>query len=125
MDWYDSLNKPPLTPPDYVFPIVWSILYLLIAISFSLYASAGGLQDYIGLVLFGLQLLLNIAWSPVFFQARQLGWSLVIILLMWGFILATLLRFYTTSPASAYLLVPYLVWVSLATYLNAYIWWNN
>lgn len=125
MDWYDTLTKPPLTPPGYVFPIVWSILYVLIAISFIAHLSTRDTQNYLGLILFGIQLLLNISWTPAFFQARQLGWSLVIILLMWVFILLTIIEFYKVYPISAYLLVPYLIWVSIATYLNAYIWWNN
>ena len=125
MNWYDNLNKSKLTPPPYVFPIVWSFLYLTIAVSLGINISAGGLNNKWGITFFILQLLLNISWSPVFFKLRQPGKSLLIVIGMLVFISLTIREFLKTSPISGYILLPYLIWVSLATYLNAYIWWYN
>ena len=118
MDWYKSLKKSPLTPPSYVFGIVWPVLYFLILISFITYIPH---STTMGFVFFGIQLLLNLSWSPVFFRYKNPQLALGIVSLMWIFILLTILTFYKTSKLSAYLLIPYFIWVSFATYLNWYI----
>lgn len=123
--WYESLNKSNITPPDYVFPIVWSILYISISIAAGLFIKAGGLSNSWGITFFTIQLALNLSWSPVFFKYRKIGLGLLICIGMWVSILATIIAFGNTSPLAAYILIPYLVWVSLATYLNGYIYANN
>lgn len=121
--WYDTLKKSPLTPPTAVFPVAWTILYLMIFCSFFIYL--GSEPTIMGLTVFIISLLLNFSWSPVFFRARKIGLSLIIIILMWLSIIATIFQVGMRSQLSARLLYPYLAWVTFATYLNAYIWWNN
>lgn len=122
-DWYEQLVKSKLTPPNYVFPIVWSILYLMIIASFIIYLT--GTKTTTGIILFCIQTGLNLAWSPVFFKWKNPKLALVIVGLMWLFILFTIISFHSTNPLASYLLIPYLIWVSLATYLNYYIVANN
>jgi len=120
-DWYSTLNEPPGTPPNWVFGPVWSVLYAMIGLSFALVWHRGfqDLQGKIALILFAEQLILNLAWTPVFFGAHQLLISLVVIAMLLLSILATILAFSRRSKTAALLLVPYLMWVSYATYLNA------
>lgn len=121
--WYNNLAKSKLTPPDFVFPIVWTILYMMIIASFIVYLL--GNKTNIGFIFFGIQMVLNLIWSPVFFRMKNIKLSLMIIILMWAFILITIIVFYQTNPLSSYLLIPYFIWVSLATYLNIFIFIYN
>ena len=123
--WYEQLKKPTITPPPWVFPVVWSILYICIAISGFLYFRQTGLNYTTGALIFVIQVALNLAWSPIFFLKKMIRLALVDILLLWVFILLNIIFFHPQSPAAAYLLIPYLVWVSLATYLNLYIVIHN
>lgn len=122
-EWYKTLNKSKLTPPDFVFPIVWNILYLMIIISFIIY-----LRDKpttIGITLFIIQMILNLSWSPVFFTKKDTKLAFYIIILLIIFLVLTIINFYNTNKLSSYLLLPYLIWVLLASYLNYYIISNN
>lgn len=124
--WYPALVKPPLTPPDLVFPIVWTLLYALMAVAAWLVWRNSGLQRTHGaLTLFGLQLLLNLAWSALFFGLQRPDLALAEIVVLWGMIAATLLAFLRHDRRAALLLVPYLAWVGFAIWLNAGIWWLN
>ncbi len=119
MEWFDSLNKPFLSPPDWLFAPVWTILYILIAISFLLFIKGGMTKEKrLPLAFFIIQMLLNFAWSPVFFRLENIGGALAIIIFMWLFILLTIIFFFKHSKLASILLVPYLVWVSFAFYLN-------
>lgn len=119
MDWFDNLNKPFLNPPDWLFAPVWTILYILIAISFLLFLKGGmNKEKRMPLIFFIIQMLLNFAWSPVFFGLENIALALVIIFLMWIFILLTVIVFFKHSKLAALLLLPYLIWVSFAFYLN-------
>jgi benzodiazapine receptor len=118
-NWYNKLNKSVLTPPPIVFSIVWTILYLTIIASFVVYLR--NKPALLGIVFFLIQLGLNLSWTPVFFRLKRINLSLLIIILTWIFILLTMFVFYQTSRLSAYLLIPYVLWVSFAIYLNAYI----
>lgn len=115
-DWYHDLVKTPGTPPPWVFGPVWSLLYLLMG-------TAAGLlvvrKAWSVLGWFGVQFLLNLAWSPVFFGSRQPGVALGIIVAMLVLIIATLLKAKPVSRTATWLLVPYAVWVGYATWLNA------
>jgi len=122
--WYQNLNKSPLTPPNWVFPVVWSVLYMTIAVSGVMYFTSGKTST-IATTFFITQLVLNLSWSPAFFKYRRIGLSLAICGLMWIFILLTIIQFKQVSPITGYLLLPYLAWVSLAFYLNGYIWIKN
>ena len=124
-EWYNNLNKSSITPPSIVFPIVWTGLYISIAASFVLFILQDGLSDRMAITFFIIQMVLNLMWTPVFFRLHELKLSLFIVILMWIFILLTILRFTKKVPIAGYLLIPYIIWVSLAIYLNGYIYYNN
>lgn len=118
--WYAGLVKPPFNPPAWVFAPVWTILYALMGLSaYLVYAKGPGRKETRrALAVFAGQLLLNALWSVVFFGAHLILGAAVVILLLWGMILASILLFSRISRAAAYLLVPYILWVSFATVLN-------
>ncbi|SEK78578.1 TspO/MBR family protein [Halomonas daqiaonensis] len=125
-DWYAGLVKPPLTPPDLAFPIAWGTLYLLMAIAaWRATLAAPAASRWYTLWPFVAQLAVNALWSILFFGLHWMLVALVDLLLLWGLIVLTLRRFARVSPLAAWLLVPYLAWVSFAAYLNAAVWWLN
>ena len=119
--WYATLNKPFFAPPNWVFGPVWTLLYFLMGVSFYLVWKQGIKQKRVRIacLLFLAQLGFNLIWSPIFFglQAPLLG--LIVIMAMWMLIVMTMKKFYLLSRPAFYLLVPYLLWVSFATLLNA------
>jgi tryptophan-rich sensory protein len=118
--WYAGLAKPPFNPPGWVFAPVWTILYALMGLSAYLVYEKGA-QSKEGrkaLWVFAVQLLLNALWSIVFFGAHQILGAAVLIVVLWVMIAVTIRLFSRTSKAAAYLLVPYILWVSFATVLN-------
>lgn len=121
--WYPALAKPAITPPDIAFPIVWTLLFLMMAVAAWLVWRRAGWSG--ALALFGLQLLLNLGWSALFFGAQQIGLALIEIVLLWLAIAATALAFYRHDRRAGLLLLPYLAWVSYAILLNALIWQMN
>lgn len=122
--WYAAIDKSSLTPPGFVFPIVWSLLYLMIGVSLFAFLNTGE-RDRFALLAFGAQLVLNGLWSYLFFGLHAPGAALVDIALLWIAIVATIIAFARHSRLAAWLLAPYLVWVSFATYLNFAIWIAN
>lgn len=119
--WYAGLSKPPGTPPNVVFGPVWTALYLMIGISLARvwhFAKAGP-EKRRALVRFFIQMALNLAWSPLFFGAHLVAVALAVIVALWVMILLTILAFKPLDRTAAWLLVPYLAWVSYATYLNS------
>lgn len=125
--WYSSLIKPSLNPPSWIFGPVWTTLYLLMGVAAFLVWRKGIYSPGVktALIIFAVQLLLNAAWSPLFFGAQNIGGALLEIIFMWFAILATILYFYPVSKLAALLLLPYLLWVSFATYLNYSLWRLN
>lgn len=124
--WYPSLVKPSFNPPDWIFGPVWSALYLMMAVAAWLVWQRGAPPS--GLVVwipFFTQLALNTAWSGIFFGLRQPGWAAAEIVFLWLAIATTILAFRLRSRAAAWLLVPYLAWVSFASLLNVTIWRLN
>lgn len=121
--WYEALVKPGFTPPPLAFPIVWTTLYVLMALAAARIApkEANGTA----LAFWALQIALNTLWTPVFFGAHRIGAALVIIVLMWLAIAATTWAFFALDRWAGALMVPYLAWVSLATALNLAIWRLN
>ena len=119
-EWYQKLNKSSLTPPNYVFSIVWSILYILMFISVGLYLSTNKWTNY-GIFLFGLQLLFNLFWTQLFFGYRLLCVSMFELFIILFLLTLTILEFYKVNRTSAYILLPYFIWLILAFYLNSYI----
>ncbi len=117
--WYYSLNKSPLTPPEAVFPIAWTILYVMIALSLFFYVKDGLTKEKLTpLVVFTIQIILNILWSPVFFESHNIKLAFIIIVLLIIFVLINIILFYKTSKIAAYLLIPYFLWLIFAAYLN-------
>lgn len=124
--WYADLQKPSWNPPNWVFGPVWTALYVMMAVAAWLVWRERGLSwGKAPLALFAVQLVLNAAWSGLFFGLRNPGLALVEIALLWSAIVATAVSFSRISGWAAGLLVPYLGWVSFAAVLNGVIWWSN
>lgn len=130
--WYATLAKPEFSPPNWVFGPVWTALYFLMGVAaflvWSSYAKASedkkkGIK--IALALFGIQLVLNALWSIIFFGLHSPFWSFVEIIILWLAIIWTIFAFYKISRPAAYLLLPYIFWVSFASVLNYFIWYLN
>ena len=125
-DWYDALSKPPWNPPNWLFGPVWGVLYLLMAIAAWLVWRQNGLAGAaIPLGLFVLQLVLNGAWSWLFFGRHTLGVAFAEIVVLWVAILGTIIAFWRVNTTSGILLVPYLLWVTFAAVLNLTLWRLN
>lgn len=117
--WYVFLNKPTFNPPNYLFGPVWTTLYILMGVSFFIVLNKADEIDKKKLIsIFAFQLLLNFMWSFIFFEFHLLGWALVEIIIMWLSILTMILIFYKTNKLAAIINIPYLLWVSFATFLN-------
>ncbi len=125
--WYAGLVKPSFNPPDAVFGPVWSILYFLMGISLYLVWREGASVPRVNFAIgiFGVQIILNTLWSVVFFGMENPGGGLFVIGLLWIAILANIFAFIRISKVAAYLLIPYLLWVSFAAVLNFEIWILN
>jgi benzodiazapine receptor len=126
--WYALLNKPWFTPPNWVFGPVWTVLYILMGISLAMVWGAWIEKNpnaKVGLILFGIQLALNVAWSYLFFGLQSPVYGLAGIIALWIAILATVVWFWRIRKTAAVLLVPYLAWVTIASFLNYYIFVLN
>lgn len=123
--WYAGLDKPWWTPPNAAFPIVWGLLYLMIATAGWLVWRAAGWAAWPALALYGANLAIGAAWSWLFFGLRRMDLALADLLLFWASIIALIFLFADWSRAAAWLLVPYAAWVSIAGLLNASLWRRN
>ena len=118
--------KPVLTPPGSVFPIVWGILYALMGISAGkVWKTSHSVERSRGLLLFGIQLVVNFCWSLLFFNAKVYGFAFIWLMLLWVLILLMIRAFYQVNKTAAYLQIPYLLWVTFAGYLNYMVWQLN
>ena len=125
-DWFRKLKKPSWNPPNRIFALVWTVLYLLMAASAWLVWQRHGFgAAALPLAFFILQLILNAAWSWSFFGRHAIGAALADIIVLWFVILATLLSFWMLEPLAGVFLLPYIAWVSFATFLNWTIWRLN
>ncbi len=125
-EWYTTLNKPSWNPPNWIFGPVWTLLYSMMGIAAAIVWHKNVPTDSrMGLLWFAVQFALNLAWTPIFFGMHQLGFALVVIILMWLAILITIFKFANVSKLAAWLLVPYISWVSFATILNATLLYLN
>lgn len=127
METFGKLQQPPFSPPGWLFPVVWTILYILMGIASYLVLESGKSQEEIqkAMNVYFYQLVVNFLW-PIFFFS--LGWYLfafVWLLLLWVLVWITFLRFFSISKAAGYLLIPYLLWLTFAGYLNLGIWYLN
>jgi tryptophan-rich sensory protein len=124
--WYATLEKPFFNPPNWIFGPVWTILYAFMGIAFyQIWRSGQSQQRRKAIALFALQFILNILWSFIFFGFEQPGLAFVAIIVLWITIVATIRAFYPISKSAAWLLFPYILWVSFATVLNFAIWFLN
>lgn len=119
--WYATLNKPFFSPPNWIFGPVWTLLYFLMGLSFYLIwtQSKKNKQVKTATKYFFYQLALNFIWSPIFFGLKSPLLALFVIIAMWVMIILTIKKFYPLSKTASYLLIPYFLWVSFATILNA------
>ncbi len=124
-DWYQSLEKSPLTPPNIVFPIVWNVLFVLMGITAWRVWEKRSVGTNIALTLFIIQLALNMLWSYLFFGLERPDFALMEIIVLWATIIATTIAFFKIDKTAGILLLPYIVWVSFAIYLNYSIYHLN
>lgn len=124
--WYAALVKPAQTPPDWVFPVAWTTIYVLMGLALAMIVNARGSRlRGAAIGLFAAQLVVNLIWSPLFFGAHQVFWSLIAIVVMLALAIATTLVFGRIRTLAAWLLLPYLVWISFAGVLTWRIWQLN
>ena len=124
--WYRTIEKPEWNPPSWVFGPVWTTLYILMGIAmFLIWTRPRTELRQRALYLNAIQLILNFFWSFIFFNVHAMGWALVEILMLWILIVATLFAYDKVYKPAAWLLLPYIIWVSFATLLNGAIWWLN
>lgn len=127
MKTFESLNQPPLSPPGWLFPIVWTILYILMGTAYYLVNNSGGNIKVIAEAntVYALQLIANFIWPVLFFGFGWYFFAFIWLIVLWILILVTIFMFRRVSKKAAILLIPYLLWVTFAGYLNLGIWWLN
>ncbi len=120
METFESVEQPALSPPSWLFPVVWTLLYILMGIAsyLILRSSASSADIKMALKLYGIQLFFNFFWSIIFFNFRLYVLAFIWLAVLWVAVLFTIILFYRISKASAYLMVPYLIWLTFAAYLN-------
>ena len=124
--WYQELTRPYLTPPNWVFGPAWTILYIMIAIAIIMYYSASGKQQVLlTTAVLVVHLVANFSWTPLFFGAQNPLLALLDIIVLDVTLVVLIFLFWKASTVAAVLLIPYLCWVSFATYLNAGFYWLN
>ena len=125
--WYPSLKKPKYTPPNQVFGPVWTTLYILMGISVFLVWQKGLATEgvLLAFIFFWIQLIINALWSIIFFGMKSKGGGVIVIIVLWLLILATIIASFQVSVWAGIFLIPYILWVSVATYLNVGIWRLN
>ena len=121
METFNSLVKPPLSPPSYLFPIVWAILFILMGISAGMVYKKSGSVPFI----YRLSLIVNFLWSIIFFNMEAYLFAFVWLLLLLVLIILTIIEYSKIDKTAAYLQIPYLIWVCFAGYLNFFIWYLN
>lgn len=119
MIYANTIQKPPLSPPAIVFPIVWTVLYALMGIGAARVAtSPKRKKDDIALNLFVIQLIVNFFWSFFFFNAQAFGFAAIWLILLWVLVLLMIIAFWKVDRLAAWLQIPYLIWLTFAAYLN-------
>lgn len=121
--WYKGLSKPGFTPPNWVFPVAWSYLYVSVAYAAARVAGLDGAQ--VALALFAVQIALNTLWTPVFFGAHRLGFGMAVLACLWVAVAAMLVAFLRLDMLAGLLVAPYLAWLTLAGALNFRVWRDN
>ena len=122
----ETIAQPPLSPPSWIFPIVWTILYTLMGIGAARVSLAPKSKERsLGLNLFVIQLIVNFFWSPIFFNAQAFGTALLWLILLWLLVLAMILVFRKVDKSAGNIQIPYLLWLTFAAYLNYGVWQLN
>ncbi|MFQ6550818.1 tryptophan-rich sensory protein TspO [Aestuariibius insulae] len=122
-EWYESLDKPAWTPPDWVFPVAWTTIYLLIAFAASRVASLDG--SAYAMAFWSLQIALNALWTPVFFGLKRLREAIYVLALLWLAVLGATLSHFQLDLWAGLAFIPYLLWVTVAGALNVSVWQRN
>lgn len=126
MDGFNSVNQPPLSPPSWLFPVVWSILYVLMGIgSYLVLINGNEDKGRIALTVYGIQLFFNFFWSIIFFNLQAYLLAFIWLVILWLLIIVNIFLFYKISKPAGILLIPYLLWVTFAGYLNLAIYFLN
>ena len=122
----ETVAQPPLSPPSWLFPIVWTILYALMGIGAArVFLAPKSKERSLGLNLFVIQLIVNFFWSPIFFNAQAFGTALLWLILLWLLVLAMILVFRKVEKSAGNIQIPYLLWLTFAAYLNYGVWQLN
>lgn len=125
MEVYNNITLPKFAPPMMIFPVVWTILYILMAVSsYMIYESDSELRSS-ALTVYGLQLILNFLWPLIFFNAQMFLPAFIILVLIWILVIVMIALFYKIRPLAAYLQIPYILWLTFAAYLNLSIYLLN
>ncbi len=124
MAGFEAVNKPSLAPPGWLFPVVWTVLYILMGIASYLVLTSGKPND-IALTVYGIQLIFNFFWPIIFFNLELYLFAFIWLILLWFLVLTTAILFYHISKPAGYLMIPYLLWVTFAGYLNLSIYLLN
>lgn len=121
--WYRGLNKPWFTPPDWVFPVTWMVLYLCMAFAAARVALLDGAG--IALAFWALQIAFNGLWTPVFFGLKNIRMGMAVVSFLWLTVFSTMVAMWQVDWIAGVLFIPYLIWVTIAAALNAGVWWLN
>lgn len=116
--YYDTLTKPPLAPPGWLFPVVWAVLYAIMGFSAYLINRSDNIGKRSALILYFVQLAVNVLWSPVFFGLKSFGGAVAVIIVLVALVIAMLVVFGRIDRCAALVNIPYLVWVLFAAYLT-------
>ena len=125
MDIYSSINQPPLAPPSILFPIVWTILFILMGVSSYLVYTSDATNKREALTLYGVQLVVNFIWPLLFFNMQAYLFSFIWLVLLWVLVALMIRQFYKATPIASYLQIPYILWLTFAAYLNFAIFLMN
>jgi len=127
MEMYtENLIKPPLSPPAWLFPVAWTILYILMGIGAArIWMLPESPERNKGLNLYVAQLVVNFFWSLIFFNAQAYGFAVIWLFLLWGLVLLMILQWRKIDPIAAWIQIPYLIWLTFAAYLNIGVWILN
>ena len=118
MNIYDKIVSPPLSPPGWLFPVVWTILFILMGISAAMIFTSDSAQKDDALFIYAVSIVLNFTWSIFFFNLQAFIVAFIILIALWLSIIITIIKYYKINKAAAWLQLPYLLWVTFAGYLN-------
>ena len=120
MQVYETLTRPPLPPPGWVFSVVWTVLYVLMGLAsyFILVSESDARAKTMAMVIYSMQLAMNFMWSILFFTCGLYLFAFIWLMIMWAMVIVCAFRFYSINRTAAYLMIPYILWLTFAAYLN-------